>query len=579
MGARILVVDDSVTIQKVVELTFSKEDFVLVQARSGDEGIRKAMEDRPDLILLDILMPDKDGYAVCAELRAQPILRNVPIILLTGTFEVYDKEKAAKVGADDFVTKPFESQVLIGKVKKLLFTKSLAAGAPPSKAAAAMGSARALSLSNTIEPPKPAPAAPQPSELSAPSLEISQDQLWQLLEAPTPPPAPAPTLDFSLDVLEPAPAAGPPEVTLPDVAALDLETVQETHAAPEVLDVEAPPAAGPSLDLSLDVLEPAETANALEVVLPDVAALDLEAVQAAPAMPGGLEPETPPAPEEGEPAHLGDLSLDDLLAGVAGVSAEDQPSTQAADDVASAEMVFDLTPSLDAPPLPMVEAGSGEPPSLSIEDLLSSIESGSAESAKPAAPVELPEVDLLSVAFPPEEMMPLAAEVPGGPPADFELGPDLHAAELLTEAEAPPVEEVSPQAELGVPDLDLEMAALEPPAAMPAAPAVEAPALDLESVVGEPAAASVVPDLSLAEVAAAPAPAPAAAPSLPEAGLAGVRDAVTERVARDLARELSEKLMERIEKVIWEVVPDLAEVLIAREIERIRRMAEEQKSA
>jgi FKBP-type peptidyl-prolyl cis-trans isomerase (trigger factor) len=107
---------------------------------------------------------------------------------------------------------------------------------------------------------------------------------------------------------------------------------------------------------------------------------------------------------------------------------------------------------------------------------------------------------------------------------------------------------------------------------MPAAPAVEAPALDLESVVGEPAAASVVPDLSLAEVAAAPA-------SLPEAGLAGVRDAVTERVARDLARELSEKLMERIEKVIWEVVPDLAEVLIAREIERIRRMAEEQKSA
>ena len=87
MGARILVADDSVTIQKVVELTFSKEDFVLVQARSGEEAIRKAKEARPDLVLLDLVMPDKNGYEVCAALRAEPALRAVPIILLPGTFE------------------------------------------------------------------------------------------------------------------------------------------------------------------------------------------------------------------------------------------------------------------------------------------------------------------------------------------------------------------------------------------------------------------------------------------------------------------------------------------------------------
>ncbi|HEX9899410.1 MAG TPA: response regulator, partial [Candidatus Methylomirabilis sp.] len=70
MGARILVADDSVTIQKVVELTFSKEDFVLIPVRSGEEAIRKAKEVQPDLILLDLVMPDKNGYEVCTALRA-----------------------------------------------------------------------------------------------------------------------------------------------------------------------------------------------------------------------------------------------------------------------------------------------------------------------------------------------------------------------------------------------------------------------------------------------------------------------------------------------------------------------------
>src|SRR5512136_223420 len=119
MGARILVADDSVTIQKVVELTFSKEDFVLTQARNGDEAIRKAKEMRPDLILLDLVMPDMNGYDVCAALRSEPA------ILLAGTFESFDQQRGSQAGASDFVTKPFESQVLVGKVKQLLFARSL----------------------------------------------------------------------------------------------------------------------------------------------------------------------------------------------------------------------------------------------------------------------------------------------------------------------------------------------------------------------------------------------------------------------------------------------------------------------
>lgn len=124
MGARILVADDSVTIQKVIELTFSKEDFQIIPARTGEEAIRKAKEVRPDLMLIDTLMPDKSGYEICRVLKADPLLKNVPVIFLPGTFEAFDRNEAFKAGAEDFVTKPFESQILLGKVKQLLFSRS-----------------------------------------------------------------------------------------------------------------------------------------------------------------------------------------------------------------------------------------------------------------------------------------------------------------------------------------------------------------------------------------------------------------------------------------------------------------------
>jgi len=134
MGARILVADDSVTIQKVVELTFSREDFELIAARSGEEAIRKAREYLPDLVILDTSMPDKSGYEVCRILKADLPLKDVPVIFFPNTFEAFDKEEAFRAGADDFITKPFESQVLIGKVKHLLSSRAaMRAEAAPSQ--------------------------------------------------------------------------------------------------------------------------------------------------------------------------------------------------------------------------------------------------------------------------------------------------------------------------------------------------------------------------------------------------------------------------------------------------------------
>jgi CheY-like chemotaxis protein len=120
MGAKILVADDSKTIQTAVRLTLSREDVELIPADSGEEAIRKAKELGPDLMLIDTAMPDTSGYEVCRTLKADPAMQDVPVILLAGAFEEGSSSKGRAVDASDVITKPFESQTLIMKVKQLL---------------------------------------------------------------------------------------------------------------------------------------------------------------------------------------------------------------------------------------------------------------------------------------------------------------------------------------------------------------------------------------------------------------------------------------------------------------------------
>jgi CheY-like chemotaxis protein len=120
MGTKLLLADDSITIQKVVGIIFANEDYELTVVDNGITALEKAREVRPDVLLLDALMPGKSGYEVCAEVRRDPLLKDVPLLLLVGAFEPFDEEKARNCGADDFITKPFESQSLIDKVKSLI---------------------------------------------------------------------------------------------------------------------------------------------------------------------------------------------------------------------------------------------------------------------------------------------------------------------------------------------------------------------------------------------------------------------------------------------------------------------------
>lgn len=123
MPKRILLADDSVTIQKVIAITFADKEFDLTTVRDGNAAISRIREVNPDIVLADVSMPEKNGYQVCREIKEDAGLHDIPVLLLAGTFEPYNEEEGKNAGADDFILKPFESQELIDKVESLLSGK------------------------------------------------------------------------------------------------------------------------------------------------------------------------------------------------------------------------------------------------------------------------------------------------------------------------------------------------------------------------------------------------------------------------------------------------------------------------
>lgn len=123
MPRKILLADDSVTIQKVVELTFSEGDYQVSCVSNGKQAIEHLDKDRPDIVLCDIIMPEMSGYDVAEYIKKNPKYSAIPVILLTGTFEPFDEERAMRTGAESYVTKPFDSKMLIDKVESLLAAK------------------------------------------------------------------------------------------------------------------------------------------------------------------------------------------------------------------------------------------------------------------------------------------------------------------------------------------------------------------------------------------------------------------------------------------------------------------------
>lgn len=121
MGRKLLLADDSITIQKVIDLTFSDEGIEVTTVGNGEQALSKLEELQPDIVLADIFMPGRNGYEVCEHIKRDERFRHIPVMLLVGSFEPFDEAEARRVGADDYLTKPFQSiRQLVSKVTALI---------------------------------------------------------------------------------------------------------------------------------------------------------------------------------------------------------------------------------------------------------------------------------------------------------------------------------------------------------------------------------------------------------------------------------------------------------------------------
>ena len=215
MPQTLLLADDSATIQRVIELTFAGEDIQVISVSDGDQAIARIQAQPPDIVLADIGMPGKSGYEVAEYVKHTPQLAHIPVVLLTGAFEPVDQAKAEAAGCDGVLAKPFEPQIVIGRVRELLGrpASASAGGNPPASAKPAP--VKVVESAPPIEVPKE-PASDARVEdyfdrLDAAFANISNPA------APAAAPAPVPAPPEPVFEPEPAPepAPAPPPVPAP----------------------------------------------------------------------------------------------------------------------------------------------------------------------------------------------------------------------------------------------------------------------------------------------------------------------------------------------------------------------------
>ena len=124
MPPKLLLADDSVTVQRVIELTFADENVQVVSVGDGRQAIERIQADRPDIVLADVAMPERDGYEVAAFVKGDPRFANIPVLLLTAAFEPIDEARARAIGCDGVLVKPFEPQMVVDRVRELLAARS-----------------------------------------------------------------------------------------------------------------------------------------------------------------------------------------------------------------------------------------------------------------------------------------------------------------------------------------------------------------------------------------------------------------------------------------------------------------------
>jgi CheY-like chemotaxis protein len=166
MPHTLLLADDSVTIQRVIELTFADEDVRVVAVGDGQQAIDRIFQEPPDIVLADVGMPGCDGYEVAEFVKSRSDLKHIPVLLLTGAFEPVDEARVQQVRADGVLAKPFEPQELITRVKALL-------GAGTTRGAAGAVQASPAAGQESGESPVPASGEHEAPPVAGPGVGLT----------------------------------------------------------------------------------------------------------------------------------------------------------------------------------------------------------------------------------------------------------------------------------------------------------------------------------------------------------------------------------------------------------------------
>lgn len=573
MRKKLLLADDSITIQKVVELTFPRDEFEVTTVGNGRLAVERAATFVPDIVLCDVVMPQMDGYQAAEGIRAIPGLERVPILLLNGAFEPFDEARGRAVGALGNVSKPFEPPALVARVRTIL-SQQAALAAPP------------------VPPPTvPVPMAePEPDVAAVPletegAFEVEGTQPIGVVEGGEPVNATdsddvgAATQAFSRSDVEAVAHDAEPE---PMEVAEVLDSVDEESLTPPAsLAAAAAIAEGYG-----SVAENGFEGDPIDSTVPFVES------------PHELATDTLP-----DPGEQGDVGVTDE-AGVAATTVE----------VDEGARVFAATQAIDVPVFapPALQGGETAPASITAEISAAWARSepapeGVAEAHSlpeavdfpdtEAAPAEQPITEIESVEMEPADVV-HPAELTEMDPGDVSPG-DLSPAETPSEdiddgiggtapislAEVRALQEAS---------LAQNLARSEEAVPLGASPRVPTAEFSIERHVGASVAAAAAAvatpviasalEAPAAPVASAVAPsvpasaeANGSAPSVPAsqetAGNVTVPVEMVQQIAQRVIAQVSEKI---IREIAWDVIPELAQRLVQAEIERIK--AESRKS-
>ncbi len=586
MPKTLLLADDSVVIQKLVGLSFANEDVEIVTTDNGDDAITMALDLKPDVVLADVVMPGKSGYEVCEAIKQNPALAHIPVLLLTGTFEAFDEAQATAAGADGHITKPFEAQALVERVKEVM-TEAVGATAKPAPAAiepstddydffdadvTTLDSGDSDPLLSAEPSPTGQPAAIEtdegplfgdPGDGAAEELNTESGGL-AIGESVSPDEAPLlPSDDATIAILPESPPPLPPSVGDP------LAGFEDEFARAE-LAVDPPPV--PPTAVNLDPESDASRADAgATIVAP------LDGGNPVTSSDSGID-ETRGIEQEFEDltVHTPSSAIDQDTASapspvvVGNIESSEWPedATVVANlDVSLADPILDPTPS----PAPPVDLG---PSQASADDLDFGFDVSEQISA-----TELD--DPLGESF--SSLMDISeSQILAGPPGDSASPPEASAAETIVDdslaagydvsssdlATAPPaaqtldVSAFEPKSDdsiaIGVPS-DLGGSQEErgrDPLAEPTPPQSQPLEADLELGTPTPTSSGENRTVDLSP--------------FMEQRIQETLEKVAWEAFSDLSETIVKQVISRVEKIAWEVIPQLAETLVREEIRKMK---------